>query len=49
MAWDLLKLHKGNICLSQRGSRICQATIHSGQRLREIYAIRGRWKGAGWI
>ena len=46
MAWDLLHLKKGKICLSQKKSRICQARIHSSQRLREVYAGKGRQKGA---
>jgi hypothetical protein len=33
MAWDLLKLNKGDICLSQKKNRICQERIRSGQRL----------------
>ena len=44
MAWDLLKLNKGDICLSQKKSRICQERIRSGQRLGEVYTSVPRQK-----
>jgi hypothetical protein len=41
MAWDLLKLNKGDICLSQKKSRICQERIRPGQRLRGVILAEG--------
>ena len=49
MAWDLLKLNKGDICLSQKKNRICQERIRSGQRLREVdTAEAGRREQTGY-
>jgi hypothetical protein len=41
MAWDLLKLNKGEIYLSQKKSRICQERIRPGQRLRGVILAEG--------
>jgi hypothetical protein len=41
MAWDLLKLNKGDICLFQKKNRICQERIRSGQRLRGVILTEG--------